>query len=51
MVGLYRRLTNLSRLSPPAWRAAFAIVAFPALITIAILILVVGTNRRTGAGL
>ena len=49
MVGLYQHLTQRSGLSPhSAWRAAFAMVPVPALITAAILVLVFGTDHPAG---
>lgn len=49
MVALFQRLTNNDGLSPhSAWRAAFAIVPVPALITVAILILVFGSDHPAG---
>lgn len=49
MVALYQHLTTQSGLSPhSAWRAAFAIVPVPALLGVAILVLVFGTDHPAG---
>jgi NNP family nitrate/nitrite transporter-like MFS transporter len=49
MVALYQHLTTQSGLSPhSAWRAAFAIVPVPALLVVAILVLVFGTDHPAG---
>jgi hypothetical protein len=49
MVALYQSLTTHSGLSPhSAWRAAFAIVPVPALLVVAILVLVFGTDHPAG---
>lgn len=49
MVALYQHLTVQSGLSPhSAWRAAFAMVPVPALISLAILVLVFGTDHPAG---
>lgn len=49
MVALYQRLTINSGLSPhSAWRAAFALVPVPALLFVAILVLIFGTDHPAG---
>lgn len=49
MVALYQSLTTHSGLSPhSAWRAAFALVPVPALLIVAILVLLFGTDHPAG---
>lgn len=48
MTVLYQGLTNAGLSSQSAWRSAFAIVPVPALITVAVLIMVFGTDHPAG---